>query len=175
MRHVLKKPTICMGMAAAFLLGASAVSETMAYFTTHVAAEGGQVIELGATSTIEEEVSNMTKHVVLTNTGKQACFVRIKAFAGEDFLLEYLGEAEDWKAGEDGYWYYQKVLQAGEKTQNLDIKIHLPSQEYTKDFNVIVIQETAPAVYDAEGNASADWTRVMDTTTGIDNGKEAGA
>lgn len=35
--------------------------------------------------------------------------------------------------------------------------------EYTDDFNVIVIQECTPVLYDENGNPYADWNVILDT------------
>lgn len=33
-----------------------------------------------------------------------------------------------------------------------------------ESFNVIVVQESTPALYDEQGNPYADWNRVMDSS-----------
>ena len=40
-------------------------------------------------------------------------------------------------------------------------------QEFQDTFDVIVIQETTPVLYDSNGRAYADWERQADTTTDI--------
>jgi len=42
----------------------------------------------------------------------------------------------------------------------LDVKIDVPDGFDRDNFNVVVIQECTPVVYDESGNATADWTTV---------------
>ena len=68
--------------------------------------------------------------------------------------------------GEDDYWYYRPILPASTDPDNpsqttvLDAKIILPEGFDRDNFNVVVIQECTPVVYDESGNATADWTTV---------------
>ena len=63
-----------LGMTAALTLeGASA------YFTTYVSAGGSQVVRLGSSTEIHEDVSQMTKHISIENaSAENDCFVRVK-------------------------------------------------------------------------------------------------
>ena len=45
-------------------------------------------------------------------------------------------------------------------TTGLDVKINVPEGYDNYSFNVVVIQECTPVVYDEEGNPTADWTTV---------------
>lgn len=157
------------GMAAAALILAAAVSSksAMAYFTTYAQAGGGAAITLGASQTIPDEtVSNWTKHVTVKNTGEGDCYVRVRAIAGAQYqeALTYSDEAGLWTAGDDGYYYYSNVLAAGESSAELWIGIDNLGKE--EDFNVIVVQEATPALYDAAGNPYADWSLVLDSDEG---------
>lgn len=49
----------------------------------------------------------------------------------------------------------------GESTELFDIQIgDLPEDFDKESFNVVVIQECTPVVYDEDGNPSADWNTV---------------
>lgn len=63
----------------------------------------------------------------------------------------------------DGYWYYNDVLQAGQTTEKeLNITYKFPSgDQKPEEFNVVVIQECTPILYDEDGNAYADWDNVV--------------
>ena len=53
------------------------------------------------------------------------------------------------------------MVPAGGETQELRIGIdHMDREE---SFNVIVVQESTPVLYDEQGNPYADWNRVMDS------------
>lgn len=148
-----------LGMTAALTL-----EGTMAYFTTYVSAGGSQIVNLGAETEIHEDVSNMTKHISIENASAlNDCFVRVKVFAGGELGIDYseTDGNQNWYYQEnDGYWYYRPILAAGATTTVLDAKIVLPEGFDKDNFNVVVIQECTPVVYDESGNATADWTTV---------------
>lgn len=160
-------------LAAAVVLGLtalSAVGTASAYFTTYATAQGGHTIHLGNRSQIREEFSRWTKHISLINTGDTECYVRVKAFAGSAYTLEYSGGGQ-WSAGEDGYWYYEGIVPPGGATEVLDVRIQLPSVmdetgnsvAYTEDFNVVVIQECTAVRYREDGTPYADWNALLDS------------
>lgn len=109
------------GLAAAALILTAGVSagRAMAYFTTYVTASGGHELHLGFTTTIpEEKVADWKKDIRITNTGADPCYVRVKAFAGDQYGLKYDMDSSDsrWSllgAGADGYYYWHEILQPG--------------------------------------------------------------
>lgn len=124
------------------LILATSMNSALAYFTTYAEAKGGYTIHLGGTN-IEEQFSNWTKHVTITSEpNSQPVYVRAKAFAGGQYELSYGGKG--WTQGDDGYYYYDEILRAGEATTELLIKINdVPESAVEGDhFNVIVIYET---------------------------------
>ena len=131
----------------------------LAYFTTYTEAKGG--LELRPwTIEIKEKVENWTKHVVISNSEDGApSYVRVKAFAGNEVNLTYLPD-EKWELGDDGYYYYQDILQPGEDTSELLVKFEKPEDPVDgQEFNVIVVYETTPVQYDAAGQPFADWSK----------------
>lgn len=152
--------------AAALLLAAPAgLRGATAYFTTYVSAGGSGVLNLGAETELVEDVSNMTKHISVKNTSQtNDCFVRVKVFCGSQLTVSYEDSSEGenlWYSGEDGYWYYRMPLGPGEATEILDVKINDLPESFDRDsFNVVVIQECTPVVYDEDGSPSADWELV---------------
>lgn len=114
-----------MAAAALALTGTLAVGSAMAYFTTYTTAGGGVTMNMGFTETIPNEtVDKDGKHVTITNTGDYDCFVRVTAFA--PMKLTYTTPNGGWKAKDDGYWYYEGVLPAGETTPELNISYKFP-------------------------------------------------
>ncbi len=167
MKKCLNRKTI--GMAAAALTLAAVVStgSAMAYFTTYAQAGGGAVVHLGFSQTVPEEtVSNWTKHVTVKNTGESECYVRVRAFAGESYqaALTYRDENGKWTTGKDGCYYYSDVVRAGEQSGELLIGIDNLGKE--ESFNVIVVQEATPVLYDAAGKPYADWDMAFDSGEG---------
>ena len=66
-----------------------------------------------------------------------------------------------------GYWYYDKVLPAGKKTETeLNIKYTFPSvNDKPEEFNIVVIQECTPVLYDENGNPVYDFKDDSTQTT----------
>lgn len=177
MRLKITKKTICLA-AALVLLGSMSVGTALAYFTTYTQAEGGIVLNIGFAETIPEEtVVNGAKQVTIKNTGDIECYVRMKALVGDSYAISYTEpEAEGkWTPGADGFYYYSDVLGAktGE-TSRIDVNITFPEVKDGKapTFNVIIIQEWTPVLYDNDGNPYADWTKVVDVSKTVVNGEE---
>ena len=163
----LKKST-CLAAAALILTAGLMVGETMAYFTTYATAEGGVEIDLGFTDTdIDENVVNGKKEIVLKNTGDYDCYVRLKALTGDAYQgsLKYqeADGAGKWTPGADGYYYYSDIVEAGGSTSRIDVSFSFPEEE-PKDFNVIIIQECTPVLYDEAGEPYADWEKTADVS-----------
>lgn len=145
-------------VAALAMAAALTIENAMAYFTTYTEAEGSQIVRLGATTEIDETVSNKTKHVTVRNTSAEnECFVRAKVFSGSYVTCTPTGT--NWTYDEtDGYWYYEPIVAPGGTTDVLDVSIEIDStKEEIKDFNVVVVQECTPVIYGEDGSPAADW------------------
>ena len=169
--------TICLTAAALILVTAVTIGSAMAYFTTYVTAKGGYVVELGFTKTeIEEEVEYGEKIIALTNTGDFDCYVRMKALTGDAYKdsLVY-SEPENagrWTPGADGFYYYSDIVAPSETTSELVVRFSFPAGNEPTDFNVIIIQECTPVLYDESGNPYADWSVVADVSETIYKGED---
>lgn len=151
---------IVLSLIALVLISSLGLNKALAYFTTHTSATGGYTMNLGFTDTrIDEEVDHDGKHVVIENVGDYDCFVRVKVFGADSLQLKYqLGN--HWQENEDGYFYYNQALASKEKTTELNVKYTLPEvkdENKDKDYNIVVIQEFTPVVYDDSGNLVASW------------------
>ncbi len=180
-----KNQTFWLGAAALVLAGSISLSSASAYFTTYVTAKGGYQLDFSETTKIEENVSQMTKHIVIQNTGDsegdQDVYVRVKVFNGSKFSLTFSDGAASsmgdqasavgdgsWSLGDDGYYYYSKILKPQELTSVLDAKITDLPEDYKDSFNIIVIQECTPVTYNEDGSAKeADWSATVDSTKEI--------
>ena len=158
-----------LGMTAALTLEGAA-----AYFTTYVSAGGSQVVRLGSSTEIHEDVSQMTKHISIENaSAENDCFVRVKVFYGGDLEVVYSDTENNWYEGEAGYWYYRPILPAAQTTTGLDVKINVPEGYDRDSFNVVVIQECTPVVFDGTGNPTADWSTVYSEYEEVSEGEGA--
>ncbi|MCI9336129.1 MAG: hypothetical protein HFH93_01075 [Lachnospiraceae bacterium] len=173
--------TAVSALAAGMILTATAGS-AWAYFTTYTSASGGYAVNLGNETEIVETYSEHTKHLTVTNEGTAPVYVRARAFSGSRYGLTY--EGEGWQAGADGYYYYNSVVPgitstedgtvSKSQTSQLDIRIAFPEDaEEGDDCNVVVIYESMPVQYDADGNIlgsqAADWS-VQVVTGGMEGG-----
>ena len=168
MKKITNKKTICLAAAAFVLAGSLTVGSELAYFTAFDEAAGEIVLDLGFTETIpNEEVVDGKKEITLTNTGDYDCYVRLKALAGDKYKdsLVYAGDSK-WAPGAEGYYYYSDIVPAGGTTSQIDVSFAFPTEE-PDDFNVIIIQECTPVLYDEDGNAYADWENIADVSESI--------
>ena len=88
------------------------------------------------------------------------CYVRVKVFAGSTVGLSCKGDG--WSQGADGYWYYKDIVTPGASASTLVVSIIGPQDEDAETFNVVVVQECTPVLYDEDGKAYADWTLSLD-------------
>lgn len=165
MKMQIKRPFF-LAAAALILVGTLTVESAMAYFTTYSSAKGSVQMHMGFTETEpHEEVDRNGKHVTIKNIGDYDCFVRVKAFAPSEITLTYQPEDSGWTEGENGFWYYDEILPAGEKTKTkLNIGYTFPNvedEDSPESFNIVVIQECTPVLYKADGSAYADWNQVI--------------
>lgn len=166
-----RKRTLCLASAAALLAAGAGSGRAMAYFTTYALASGGATLALGVPQTdIDEDVVDGEKQVNIQNVGEYDCYVRLRAFAGGEYPLTYT-YSQNWEQGADGYFYYRPVLAPGGTTDQFNIRISALKEEITEDrtlptdFNVIVVQEYTPVLYDDDGNPYADWNMTEESVT----------
>lgn len=161
MRKRWMRQSAVLGAAALVLTASVSVGTALAYFTTYSTAEGSVSMDMGFTQTeVEETVDSDGKHVTVRNIGDYDCFVRARVFAEVEVGYE---AGDGWSLGGDGYWYYSQVLGAGESTSELLITYEFP--EDGEAFDIIVVQECAPVLYDEGGNAYADWDYAVTADT----------
>lgn len=169
-KRILFKNILLISFAVIFIIAAG-IGEASAYFTTYASAKGGHTIELGYETTIQEGFDSWTKHVKIQNTEEdsQPIYVRARAYCGDNYKLDYFSESSEdggsWVDGKDGWYYYTKPVAAGEDTSVLDVIIaDIP--EDSDEFNVVVVYESTPVIYDENGNPypwdKVDWTATLD-------------
>ncbi len=93
------------------------------------------------------------KEVTVRNTGNVDCYVRVFAEVEDPLIAETLGidfNEDDWtEKQDDGFYYYRKVLSAGNATEPLFTRII--AEEDTNRFRMICYSETIQA----EGSADS--------------------
>ena len=166
----IRKSILAITAAALVLTGAACVRPALAYFTDFTSADGRLTVNAGETTTrVKERFSNMTKQIVITNTGDNDSYIRVAALAAEQYELTVTWES-GWTDGGDGYYYYDEILPAGGETTEIDVQITIPKDsegnEITDDFSVVILQEATRVYHDAEGRPYADWTETYTLSTG---------
>ncbi len=168
-----KRMNIISAVLAVGLVCISSVQNANAYFTTYVTAKGGYEVSWKHREHINEDYSEWNKYVTITSEeGSVPVYVRVKAFAGSTYQLEY--EGTKWISNTDGYYYYDSPLPGGGTTEKLRVGIgNIPvNPKDGMNFNVVVVYETIPVQYGADGSMKkpwdADWTqkKASQTTNG---------
>lgn len=161
----MKYKNVLLAMTACMLILSAGAGSAWAYFTTYTEARGGYAIRLGSQSTVTETLDSWTKHVTVTNDAASGpVYIRTKAFAGSQYELTYYSANGKWTLGDDGFYYYRDIVEAGGSTEGLDIRIdNVPAEVKDGDsFNVVVVYESAPVIY-KDGEATADWNAELIT------------
>lgn len=167
----MKKRHIILTVLAIVFVLSSSIGTAMAYFTTFVTAKGGYVLALGNHTEITEHYGKGLKTLSITNTGAAGgypVFVRVRAFAGDDYTLKPVADGTDaasakWNINpsfsgiSNEYWYYKEAIFGTEKTNDLKIEIVHSESAKTKEWhegderNIIVVYESTPAIYKSTG------------------------
>ena len=156
--------------AAAFAcIATAAIRPAWSYFTTYATAKGTEVLHLGDVTEITEEFSSWSKRVSISNSAEsEPVWIRARAFCGSAYTLTYTDESGLWTPAADGYYYYQNIVPAGGATENLVVHIDGENLNGTTDpasFNVVVVYESTPVLYQADGTPYADWNAQVNTGT----------
>lgn len=176
-----KRNLILIALVFALIICAT-IQPAMAYFTTYVRAKGGHTVTLGDTTKITEEFSNWTKRVTIGNQdGSYPVFIRAKVLYEGPYTPEVSGTGWTAKQADDYYYFGQStaqltVLNENEATTQLNVEIKNIPPKTTKDdngntipnpafqrlkdgesFSVVVVYESTPVRYTANGVAYANW------------------
>ncbi|MBQ9662012.1 MAG: hypothetical protein IJV40_02530 [Oscillospiraceae bacterium] len=160
----MKKRHILLIVLTFALIISANIQPAIAYFTTFVRAQGGYQITVGDTTKIKEKIKGKDKEVVIhSEEGSEPVYVRAKVLYTGPYDLTVSGE--NWTGPTDDYYYYTPILKAGEDTTTLKVTIEalLTGEDATKDlkdgdsFSVVVVYETTPVRYAADGKEYADW------------------
>ena len=144
------KKSILAVIAAALVLSLT-MGLTFAYFSDYEAAKGGATLTLGSQTHIDEEVTDKGKTIVISNTGDTDVVVRVGVYGPSTMSVEDVsGTNWAYDAG-TGFWYYTQVIPAGKDSSALNATIKAPKGQID-NFDVVVVQECAQVVYDADGN-----------------------
>ncbi len=149
-------------IAAIILVFTATAGITMAFFSDYEHAVGKATFTLGGQTEIHESVKDTEKTIVIHNKGEGDVLVRLSIFGPKpdgDKPGVTVKPGEHWSFNKnDGFWYYQAVLPAGEDTTPIIASIEgIPVSADLSEFDVIVVHESQPVVYDKAGNAVLQW------------------
>ena len=143
-------------LLAVLVLSASLAAGVGAYFSDYETALGEVTLHLSGQTEIKESVADGKKTVSIVNSGESAVVVRA-AIYGPDIMEISFQNEDDWDTTQADYYYYTKVLAPGEETSEIYATVNItdPTDEEKAalatlgdQFEVIVVHESAPAVYD---------------------------
>lgn len=151
------------GILALILIGAASFGAVWAW-NAHTARQDNQLESRTVSATIQEDFPDKTvtagdtktKSVTVENTGTAAAFVRVCVAeywtTGTEQLIGETGVTKNWSTAwsdfelhdHDGWYYYKKVLPAGESVQVLE-SVTFPASvpdgaSYHLDFQVETVQ-----------------------------------
>ena len=184
----------------ALVLTASVPSALAYFTTYVSAKGEKEVVLKDRTTIDEPEFSNFMKTVKITaDEDSEPVFVRARAYKPEDIGILYVDDSGTWRYDNDGWCYYADPISKGKSAEEFNIKIgtlnenespmditgltvigkepadgtlyNIPGTGKDGDnFNVVVVYEYTPVLYDDDGNAYADWTKKVEPMNGNTSG-----
>lgn len=140
------------------------ITKVYAYFYTSVKAKGSISLEMDYPYTsMHKEVDNEGIHIYIENIGDYDCFVRVKVFSSASAKISYT-VGDDWNRSDDGYWYYNKVLEAGQSTTEICIVDSTENVESAENIDIIAIHEITEVMHDENGEPYADWNHIIENS-----------
>lgn len=126
----------------------TSVGMAFAYFSDYTEAKGEAKLALSGKTDIEENVTDKEKSIVIHNIGDIDMVVRVQVFGPDEMTVK----GDGWTKKGDWY-YYNTAIKPGtgddSKTTVLKATVgDIPVDEENK-VEIIVVHESAPAVYDA--------------------------
>ena len=129
------------GVTAGFLISTDSVTNRLSYgYNTAEIVEN--YVPLSSFAKGEE----VTKEVKVRNEGSVPCYVRVFAEISRPEAREAIDvdfSTSDWSKMSDGYYYYSRVLNAGEESSSLFTT--LTAKENVSDFEMICYSESVQA------------------------------
>lgn len=128
---------------------------SLAYFSDFTQAAGRASLHLSGQTELTEYFAGNSKTISVTNTSEEPVdmVTRIKVAGPSAFEYTYdqTGSAH-WVEGDDGWWYYDRVLPQGKSTGDLTVSWEIPKDNKDDDYDITVLHESFAAKYDEEGN-----------------------
>ena len=165
MRNNRKRSLIALLTAVMLLSGT--IGLTAAYFSDVDPYIGEAKLILKGKTEIHEGDKDTEKNIQVENVGEVPVFVRVQLFGPDQ--LEITVDNKTWIKGDDGYYYYCKILQPKPDEPNITPantlvgKVTLSEKEAAEmgdSFTVTAVQECSTIIYDENNVAQPmlGWT-----------------
>lgn len=114
-----------------------------AYFTTYAEASGNVTFNFYYTEiAVTSKLENGKLNINIENIGDEDTFVRAKVLIPD--YAKVSSNSANWTLKNDGYWHYDKVLEAGNKSTTLQLMIEkqesLMLSQMRKQFVYVIIK-----------------------------------
>lgn len=180
-----KASAIAAIIAVVAIILTASVGATIAYFTAATTAKASIETSFSEYTSIQqvskEDIVDWMMPFSVTNDADshREVYVRAKAFNGSKYGMTCsnpVGGAQNWTLHDDDYYYYGPILGVNQSTTTLEVRMDnynnaLSDAPVGEAFQVGVIYETTPVLYDASGNPYADWSYTLDTGTTAGGGE----
>ena len=128
------------------------MNHVWAYLSSEVKATGSVKynIKYANAKITMDTVSELKRNIKITNTGNTSCYVRIRIIGTDNIGIAYSSNnnGEDrWTDGGDGFWYYEKVLEPGESTINLEIEVYIYDSQVENKIDCPIVAEATEIIY----------------------------
>ena len=133
-----------------------------AYFTTYAEASGNVTFNFYYTEiAVTSKLENGKLNINIENIGDEDTFVRAKVLIPD--CAKVSSNSANWTLKNDGYWHYDKVLEAGNKSTTLQLNITINDRE-TREFNAVTNAEAIRVCYNKDGSTYANWQSAYEIT-----------
>ncbi len=133
-----------------------------AYFTTYAEASGNVTFIFNDTEiAVTSKLENGKLNINIENIGDEDTFVRAKVLIPD--YAKVSSNSANWTLKTDGYWYYDKVLETGNKSTTLQLNITINDRE-TREFNAVTNAEAIRVCYNEDGSTYANWQSAYEIT-----------
>lgn len=163
----MKRTPIALAIVAVMLVLGMSIGSVWSYFTDTTTVEGTLPLSVQPTTHIIEENDPGTKTIRIQNTSQVTpVWVRVRVYAPAKLGANASGEK--WSGVITDWYDYGEPVPAGAETEPLKVTFALPGgydavknvdgAQTGDEVNVVVLYQSLPVSYDAEGNpVPANW------------------
>ena len=139
------------------------IGATLAYFSDYDPHQGAGTLVLNGQTELNEDPTDNSKTISIKNTSVDEVdmVVRVRVIGPVEIAF---APGDGWVQNGD-WWYYNKVLAKDESTSNLVASWEIPADSAIENFDVVVVHESAIAIYDGNTVTTPDGWDFLPTIT----------